>query len=707
MVLVASAALVLAWLIPPMDYDNTRSRYFLAASIAERATFNIDPYTEQTVDLSQNGNHFYSNKAIGAPIIGAATWWGLRQFTPLRDRLDLDPELLYWVRVLTTSVPTALFMALFADAALLLGASPAGALTLALAYLLGTPAILHGSTFSGHQLAAVCSFAGFAFAVKGLRQNRRPGFMLTSAGFLVGWGVLSDYIAMTIAIAIAAYVLVECGLSCKRLMVAFMAGAAVPAGILLFYNTTCFGNPFSLSYAHQTTEVFAQASHHGVLGITFPAPKALFMLLVSPSRGLLTLSPFLLLGCLGLWTLWQSQIWRKEAIVLAAAILGPLLVNAGFYGWDGGWTYGPRYLTASVPFLAIAAAPVLNRYRVLFSGLAIISAALYLPAAVGCQYAPRLFLNPLVEVVFPLFLKGYWVGTPLGWKVGATPWALLLLPAFLAPSLFCVVILTPKNPSTTFLQRTKCKLQLGILASVLVAVALAFGLVRTPSDRIAAAESHRHLGKLLFDPWRIRPKLLSRAEEEFAQGNRVLPSNQLRSSLGINLASSWFTCLACESGWLQRIGRPEQSQRVANRALTALNQWLERSSVSERDFVFFRAATTLGLAGRADLGLQQLLRIPTMASDNPELLMTSALDRWQRGRTADALTGAGQLVVCCPDSNELALFVNECVKSVEKEEDFAALRRLVNEAANHRPMPERLRIVSRIIDIRLARLKDR
>jgi hypothetical protein len=705
MMLVASTALFLAWIIPPMDYDNTRSRYFLAASIAERATFNIDPYADQTIDLSQNGNHFYSNKAIGAPIFGAALWCGLRRFT-LRDRLDLDPELLYWVRVLTTSVPTALFTVLFADAALLLGASPAGALALTLAYLLGTPAILHGSTFSGHQLAAICSFAGFAFAVSGLRRNRRPFFMLTSSGFLVGWGVLSDYIAMTIAIAIAIYVLVECGLSRKRLTFAFMAGAAVPAGILLFYNLACFGDPFSLSYAHQTTKAFAQASRHGLLGIALPAPKALFMLLVSPSRGLLILSPFLLLSCLGLCRLLQSLVWRKEAIVLAAAILGTLLVNAGFYGWDGGWTYGPRYLTAGVPFLAIAAAPVLSRYRILFSGLAIISIALYLPAAIGCQYVPRFFVNPLIEVVLPLFCKGYWVNTPLGWREGATPWALLLLPVFLVPNLFFVVILARKGATATFSQGVSCKLQLGILASVLVAVMLVFGLFRTPSDAVAVAESHRDLGKLLFDPWRMRPDLLPRAEEQLAQGNLVLPSNQLRSSLGVDLASSWFTTLACESGWFRRIGRPEQSRRAANRALTVFEQWLERSTASERGFVFLRAATTLALAGRADLALQQLSQVPAMPSDNPTLLMTRAVDRLQQGHTADALTTARQLVTCCPDSKELVLFVNECAKSVEKVEDLTALRGLVDEAANGRQTPERLRVVSRIIDIRLARRRN-
>jgi hypothetical protein len=114
----------------------------------------------------------------------------------------------------------------------------------------------------------------------------------------------------------------------------------------------------------------------------------------------------------------------------------------------------------------------------------------------------------------------------------------------------------------------------------------------------------------------------------------------------------------------------------------------------------------LALAGRADLALQQLRQVPAIAADDPTLLMTSALDRLQYGRTDDALTTARQLVICCPDSRELALLVNECVKSMEKGEDLAALRGLVDEAANGNQTPERLRVVSRIIDVRLARRRN-
>ena len=700
--LVLSAALILVWLIQPIEYDNTRSRYLLAASMAERGTFSIDPYKEETHDLARSGGHFYSNKAIGAPILGAPVWWALRHLTPLRDRLDLDPSLFYWVRVITTSLPTALFMALFAEAALILGASPAGALALALAYLLGTPAILHGSTFSGHQLAAIFCFTGFALAVIGLRRSHRPGLMLGMAGLLVGWGVLSDYIAVAIAIAITVYVLAESISSRKRLLLVFFVGAAVPAGILVLYNVVCFSSPFSLSYAHQTLEVFEQGSRHGLLGITFPDPKALFMLVFSPSRGLLMLSPFLLLGCAGLGTLLRNAAWKKEAVVLAAAILGPLLINAGFYGWHGGWTYGPRYLVAGVPFLAVAAAPVLGRVPFLFAGLAVVSVALYVPAAVGCQYPPQLFVNPLFEVVFPLFTKGYWVGTPLGSQDGATPWAIVPILAFVVPSVLYVAVLARSRASGgVSVRRVSNKVQLGMLVGAIVAGILVFGFARTRSDGVIAAELHLHLGRLLLDPWDVRPNLLAQAGEEFAQGERCLPEN-LRQATS-DLISLQFTALAREAGWLWRIGRHSESEHVAGQALTALEQWLERLPTSKREFSRFQAGTLLALTGRADLGLQQLLRVSGLSPDHPTFLMTNALERLQRGQIADALATAHQLVVCCPDSNELALFVSECVQSEARPNDLEAVLSLVNEATHDGAIPERLRVTRRVIEARLRK----
>ncbi|PYL09965.1 MAG: hypothetical protein DME34_01415 [Verrucomicrobia bacterium] len=675
----------------------------LAASIAERGTFAIDPYAEQTVDLARRGDHFYSNKAIGVPILGAAVWWGLRHLTPLRDRMDLDPQLLYWTRVVTTSLPAALFAGLFSEAALVLGASPAGAIVLSLAYMLGTPALLHGSTFSGHQMAAAFCFTGFSTVVIGLRRSRRCPVAMAAGGFLVGWGVLSDYIAAVIAIAITIYVVAETGFS-RKYLAAFLAGAAIPASILLFYNTVCFGSPLSLSYAHQTTDIMAEGSRHGLLGITLPAPKTLFMLLVSPSRGLFILSPFLLLACLGLTWLMQSPVWRKEAMVLAACFLGPLIVNAAFYGWHGGWAYGPRYLTAGVPFLAIAAAPVISRFPIVFSGLVVLSVAFYVPAGVGCQYVPAAFANPLVEAVFPLLAKGYWVDSPLGWQGAARPFALLALVIFLMPSMVYAALLARSRRSGAAAGRGPSRrVQFGALAGVAGAALVIIGVVRT--DNTAAAGLHGGLGKLLADPWDVRPDLLPQAEQEFALADGMLREDVRRKTP--DFISQRFASLAREAGSLWRAGRHEDSDRIAARAETVLEQWLERLPPSNRGGARFDAGTCLALAGRADLGLKQLERLPDLPEEHPTRILINALNELQRGRMAEALAIGRRLVACCRESVELALLIRELTQSAKnREHHLVAACSLMYDAAKAGSIPERLRVAHTILNARLHHFKQ-
>ena len=39
--------------------------------------------------------------------------------------------------------------------------------------------------------------------------------------------------------------------------------------------------------------------------------------------------------------------------VISVIVFGYIMINSGFYGWHGGWTFGPRYLVPMLPFLAI------------------------------------------------------------------------------------------------------------------------------------------------------------------------------------------------------------------------------------------------------------------------------------------------------------------------------------------------------------------
>lgn len=78
-------------------------------------------------------------------------------------------------------------------------------------------------------------------------------------------------------------------------------------------------------------------------------------LLISPSRGLLVYTPVILLSLFGYYELRKLPDTRiRQFLYLAGvSVLLEILVYSSFDVWWAGWSYGPRFLTGSLPVLAI------------------------------------------------------------------------------------------------------------------------------------------------------------------------------------------------------------------------------------------------------------------------------------------------------------------------------------------------------------------
>ena len=74
--------------------------------------------------------------------------------------------------------------------------------------------------------------------------------------------------------------------------------------------------------------------------------------MVAASRS--RLLPVLLLALPGLFLL--GKRWRVEAILLAAAWLGVVLMSSGYENWEAGSAYGPRYQIPTLPLLIFGVA---------------------------------------------------------------------------------------------------------------------------------------------------------------------------------------------------------------------------------------------------------------------------------------------------------------------------------------------------------------
>lgn len=388
-------------------------------------TLSIDTYQGWTIDKSYYGGHYYSNKAIGAPLLGVPVYWALRKFLVSGNAPPLNAVGKYAIRIFTTTLPFALLGVVLFRMSILLGANPGKALWMVFAYSFGSIALVHATLFSGHQVAA--SFAFFSFCILFRLAGRIDFPVLTglksslfafAAGVFAGIAALSDYTAVFIAFVLSVYTMLS--RMTVGLKIIFILGGAVCALVLAGYNWTCFDSPLSSSYDYLTFDEFRKGAEKGFLGISFPDPAALFKILVSPSRGLFFIMPVFLFSLTGFAAMWKQKSLRPETLVILVITVGYFFINAGFYGWHGGWTFGPRYLVPILPFLAL---PMIFSSWDLKSFLLLFGVSLFqvLPAVIGFPHVPQEIINPVVEFIFPCMGYGYMAFNPLT-RAGLQGW---------------------------------------------------------------------------------------------------------------------------------------------------------------------------------------------------------------------------------------------------------------------------------------------
>lgn len=136
----------------------------------------------------------------------------------------------------------------------------------------------------------------------------------------------------------------------KRDAVWLVAGAAPPLAALLYYNLGFVGD-LAGAYGDAAGDGFFGADLLGLPG-----------LLVSPTRGLLVFSPFLVFAAVGLAHRLRTPGTRALAVALSGGVVAQLLLYSQA-DWRAGAAWGPRWLTDLLPILMwmLAPAPALLR----------------------------------------------------------------------------------------------------------------------------------------------------------------------------------------------------------------------------------------------------------------------------------------------------------------------------------------------------------
>ncbi|MBN8816163.1 MAG: hypothetical protein J0J06_12035 [Sphingomonas sp.] len=342
-----------SWALNP----NNSTRMFAAIALVERGDAKIDEFSKLTIDKAEFDGHVYLDKAPGMTLLALPAMAAAEHVTvrPPIPPTVWDRDFEHWMTVrlrLAVASVSALLTALAAvalfDLALGLTGSAGAACFGAITYALGTPIWGWSTTLFGH--APVADL--FVIAVWALwrgGQERAVRFAVI-AGAALGLAALIELQSVLAGSVIALWGAFRLRRPAP-VAAAALAGAVTLLVPLIAYNMIAFGTPFRLGY--EGVHDFP-GMQQGLFGLTSPKLAVLAEIVVGMRRGLLWVAPVLILAPFGLWQLAKRQ--RSLAVMLAAAALVVLLVNAAYVYWDGGSSTGPRHAIPVIGLLAIGLA---------------------------------------------------------------------------------------------------------------------------------------------------------------------------------------------------------------------------------------------------------------------------------------------------------------------------------------------------------------
>jgi hypothetical protein len=144
-------------------------------------------------------------------------------------------------------------------------------------------------------------------------------------------------------------------------LVAFVLGGLPFALGLAVYNAYYLGSPLRFGQVEAGKQL-AERQLGTADAWAGPFWEGFYGLLVSPSRGLLVYSPILILAGWGMFRVWRDPRFERLRPLSVAVVL-LLVLQAPWFNWHGGWSFGYRLMVDAMPLAALCAAAVVEPIR--------------------------------------------------------------------------------------------------------------------------------------------------------------------------------------------------------------------------------------------------------------------------------------------------------------------------------------------------------
>ena len=431
----------LAWLIGllfllvPLPFfslyenDNVMSRLMLTEAIVDHGRTSINAETAQlTVDIARHEGVYYSDKAPGMTFLALPTYAAakyvlgqngitLRLFPGATGHTETPDEAVArmvtfrLIVLLSSGVLTAIAAgAFFAFAMDLTGRHSVAALATCTVFF-GTPLLGWSVHFFGHAATAATLFLAFftVWRMEPEAPGRWPFILAALAGALMGLTITLEYVAAPAVALVGGYALWKLRkTSLTRgvlLLCAALGAVAVSIVPLLVYHTITFGGPFNVGYA---SVVGFEGMKEGFMGLTYPRLYVIYYIIFEIRRGILWISPVLVLAPIALAMALYRGPNRPEMVTGGLVLSYYILLNASYFYWEGGASLGPRHTTPAIAFAGIPLiwlwAHARDWLRYVLIGLTGLSVALSLAAASVSMTTqgrhPRPLFDPILSSVF-------------------------------------------------------------------------------------------------------------------------------------------------------------------------------------------------------------------------------------------------------------------------------------------------------------------
>jgi hypothetical protein len=357
---------------------NINSRLALVKAFVDEGRFEIDSYHGAelyTNDMAVYNGHYYSDKAIGAGVLGIFAYYPVR-WIYVHEGIKLTPRLFReWMTFLAISLPAALIAPFLYILLKQIATSTTRSLLITLAISFGTPLYKYSTAFYGHSLAAVLYFLAFLiwFYAKRDRSISLPLTFVSS--FFLGFMVITEYPTVVLAFLLSLYILYTLyqlkQLSNWKIYAVMAVGFGIPICVLFYYNYSIYGTLFTTTYSHEYLQIWKTAHSNNFMGIGFPNLKVFFYETFHPSLGIFWQSPILLLGIIGWFFMAKKEEYRAELFFSMSVIVLYTLFFSGYFDWFGGVAFTPRHLIPLMPLFALPLAFLPQKFSIplLIAGL--------------------------------------------------------------------------------------------------------------------------------------------------------------------------------------------------------------------------------------------------------------------------------------------------------------------------------------------------